>query len=285
MVQSMTSYGRHSISKKYYSIETEIKSLNSKFFDFNIRNSPQIKLDENKIRSILKKKLTRGKIDVTISIYEKSKDHRKIIDSKKFKNLYSEIKSLARSHNDDIILNNTLKFSEKLLASENINLSQNIIYDSINKAANACIKYRLKEGKTILKDLQKKIKSIHKDLKKIILIDKRQIKNKRKALKEKILDIEGLKVDQNRLEQEIFFYLDKIDINEEINRLKSNLYLFEETMKSKTSQGKKLNFICQEIGREINTIGSKCSEFAIQKKVIEMKNNLEKIKEENYNIV
>ena len=285
MVQSMTSYGRHSISKKYYSIETEIKSLNSKFFDFNIRNSPQIKLDENKIRSILKKKLTRGKIDVTISIYEKSKDHKKIIDSKKFKNLYSEIKSLARSHNDDIILNNTLKFSEKLLVSENINLSQNIIYDSINKAANACIKYRVKEGKTILKDLQKKIKSIHKDLKKIILIDKRQIKNKRKALKEKILDIKGLKVDQNRLEQEIFFYLDKIDINEEINRLKSNLYLFEETMKSKTSQGKKLNFICQEIGREINTIGSKCSEFAIQKKVIEMKNNLEKIKEENYNIV
>ena len=285
MVQSMTSYGRHSISKKYYSIETEIKSLNSKFFDFNIRNSPQIKLDENKIRSILKKKLTRGKIDVTISIYEKSKDHRKIIDSKKFKNLYSEIKSLARSHNDDIILNNTLKFSEKLLASENINLSQNIIYDSINKAANACIKYRVKEGKTILKDLQKKIKSIHKDLKNIILIDKKQIKNKRKALKEKILDIKGLKVDQNRLEQEIFFYLDKIDINEEINRLKSNLYLFEETMKSKTSQGKKLNFICQEIGREINTIGSKCSEFAIQKKVIEMKNNLEKIKEENYNIV
>ena len=285
MVQSMTSYGRHSISKKYYSIETEIKSLNSKFFDFNIRNSPQIKLDENKIRSILKKKLTRGKIDVTISIYEKSKDHRKIIDSKKFKNLYSEIKSLARNHNDDIILNNTLKFSEKLLASENINLSQNIIYDSINKAANACIKYRVKEGKTILKDLQKKIKSIHKDLKNIILIDKKQIKNKRKALKEKILDIKGLKVDQNRLEQEIFFYLDKIDINEEINRLKSNLYLFEETMKSKTSQGKKLNFICQEIGREINTIGSKCSEFAIQKKVIEMKNNLEKIKEENYNIV
>lgn len=285
MVQSMTSYGRHSISKKYYSIETEIKSLNSKFFDFNIRNSPQIKLDENKIRSILKKKLTRGKIDVTISIYEKSKDHKKIIDSKKFKNLYSEIKSLARNHNDDIILNNTLKFSEKILVSENINLSQNIIYDSINKAANACIKYRLKEGKTILKDLQKKIKSIHKDLKKIILIDKRQIKNKRKALKEKILDIKGLKVDQNRLEQEIFFYLDKIDINEEINRLKSNLYLFEETMKSKTSQGKKLNFICQEIGREINTIGSKCSEFAIQKKVIEMKNNLEKIKEENYNIV
>ena len=285
MVQSMTSYGRHSISKKYYSIETEIKSLNSKFFDFNIRNSPQIKLDENKIRSILKKKLTRGKIDVTISIYEKSKDHRKIIDSKKFKNLYSEIKSLARSHNDDIILNNTLKFSEKLLASENINLSQNIIYDSINKAANACIKYRVKEGKTILKDLQKKIKSIYKDLKNIILIDKKQIKNKRKALKEKILDIKGLKVDQNRLEQEVFFYLDKIDINEEINRLKSNLYLFEETMKSKTSQGKKLNFICQEIGREINTIGSKCSEFAIQKKVIEMKNNLEKIKEENYNIV
>ena len=285
MIQSMTSYGRHTTSKKNYSIEIEIKSLNSKFFDFNIRNSPQIELDENRIRSIIKKKLIRGKIDVTVSIFENSEDYKKIIDLKKFKNLYKEIKSLARSHNDDIILNNTLKFSEKILASKKINISQKIITDSINKAANACIKYRVKEGKSILKDLQKKIKNIHKDLKSIILIDKKQNKNKRKNLEKKILDIKGLKVDQNRLEQEIFFYLDKIDINEEINRLKSNLNLFEITMKSKISQGKKLNFICQEIGREINTIGSKCNNISIQKKVIEMKNNLEKVKEENYNIL
>ena len=285
MIQSLTSYGRYSISKKNYSIETEIKSLNSKFFDFNIRNSSQISLDENIIRSILKKKLTRGKIDITISIYENSKNQKKLIDTKKFKNLYNEIKSLARSHNEDIILNNTLKFSEKLLVTKKINISQKIITESIDKAANACVKYRVKEGKSILKDLQNKIKSIHKDLKSIILFDKKKNKNKRKYLEKKISDIKGLKVDQNRIEQEIFFYLDKIDINEEIIRLKSNLNLFEITMKSKTSQGKKLNFICQEIGREINTIGSKCSDIFIQKKVIEMKNNLEKIKEENYNIV
>ena len=285
MIQSMTSYGRHFISKKNYSIETEIKSLNSKFFDFNIRNSSQISLDENKIRSILKKKLMRGKIDVKILIYENSKNHNKLIDPKKFKNLYNEIKFLAKSHNDDIILNNTLKFSEKLLVSEKINITQKIITESIDKATNACIKYRVKEGKNILKDLQNKIKSIQKDLKSIILFDKKKNKKKRKYLEKKISDIKGLKVDQNRIEQEIFFYLDKIDINEEIIRLKSNLKLFEITMKSKTSQGKKLNFICQEIGREINTIGSKCSDTSIQKKVIEMKNNLEKIKEENYNIV
>ena len=285
MIQSLTSYGRYSISKKNYSIETEIKSLNSKFFDFNIRNSSQISLDENIIRSILKKKLTRGKIDITISIYENSKNQKKLIDTKKFKNLYNEIKSLARSHNEDIILNNTLKFSEKLLVTKKINISQKIITESRDKAANACVKYRVKEGKSILKDLQNKIKSIHKDLKSIILFDKKKNKNKRKYLEKKISDIKGLKVDQNRIEQEIFFYLDKIDINEEIIRLKSNLNLFEITMKSKTSQGKKLNFICQEIGREINTIGSKCSDTSIQKKVIEMKNNLEKIKEENYNIV
>ena len=285
MIQSLTSYGRYSISKKNYSIETEIKSLNSKFFDFNIRNSSQISLDENIIRSILKKKLKRGKIDVTISIYENSKNQKKLIDTKKFKNLYNEIKSLAKSHNEDIILNNTLKFSEKLLVTEKINISQKIVTESIDKAANACVKYRVKEGKSILKDLQNKIKSIHKDLKSIILFDKKKNKNKRKYLEKKISDIKGLKVDQNRIEQEIFFYLDKIDINEEIIRLKSNLNLFEITMKSKTSQGKKLNFICQEIGREINTIGSKCSDTSIQKKVIEMKINLEKIKEENYNIV
>ena len=285
MIQSLTSYGRYSISKKNYSIETEIKSLNSKFFDFNIRNSSQISLDENIIRSILKKKLKRGKIDVTISIYENSKNQKKLIDTKKFKNLYNEIKSLAKSHNEDIILNNTLKFSEKLLVTEKINISQKIVTESIDKAANACVKYRVKEGKSILKDLQNKIKSIHKDLKSIILFDKKKNKNKREYLEKKISDIKGLKVDQNRIEQEIFFYLDKIDINEEIIRLKSNLNLFEITMKSKTSQGKKLNFICQEIGREINTIGSKCSDIFIQKKVIEMKNNLEKIKEENYNIV
>ena len=227
----------------------------------------------------------RGKIDVTILIYENSKNHKKLIDPKKFKNLYNEIKFLAKSHNDDILLNNTLKFSEKLLVSEKINISQKIISESIDKATTECIKYRVKEGKNILKDLQNKIKSIQKDLKSIILFDKKKNKKKRKYLEKKISDIKGLKVDQNRIEQEIFFYLDKIDINEEIIRLKSNLNLFEITMKSKTSQGKKLNFICQEIGREINTIGSKCSDTSIQKKVIEMKNNLEKIKEENYNIV
>ena len=95
MIQSMTSYGRHTTSKKNYSIEIEIKSLNYKFFDFNIRNSPQIELDENRIRSIIKKKLIRGKIDVTVSIFENSEDYKKIIDLKKFKNLYKEIKSLG----------------------------------------------------------------------------------------------------------------------------------------------------------------------------------------------
>ena len=104
-------------------------------------------------------------------------------------------------------------------------------------------------------------------------------------MKDKISKIKNISFDKLRLEQEIFYYLEKLDINEEIVRLKKHLRLFNKTLKNKNLMGKKLNFICQEIGREINTIGSKCSNFQIQKSVINMKENLEKIKEENYNVL
>ena len=164
-------------------------------------------------------------------------------------------------------------------------VGKKIIIDSVKKALNQCVNFRIEEGKSIYKDLKKKIDLIINDLNKIVRVDKNRKSNKKNTILKQISRIKNTKIDKNRIEQELFYFLDKIDINEEIIRLNKHLKLFMKTLNLSKSNGKKLNFICQEIGREINTIGSKCGEFSIQKAVINMKNNLEKIKEEIYNIV
>ena len=164
-------------------------------------------------------------------------------------------------------------------------VGRKIIIDSVKKALSQCVNFRIEEGKVIYKDLKKNIDLIISDLDRIIRIDKKRKSNKKNNIIKQISRIKNIKIDKNRIEQELFYFLDKIDINEEIIRLNKHLKLFMKTVNLSSSNGKKLNFICQEIGREINTIGSKCGEFNIQKAVINMKNNLEKIKKEIYNVV
>jgi len=164
-------------------------------------------------------------------------------------------------------------------------VGRKIIIDSVKNALSQCVNFRIEEGKVIYKDLKKNIDLIISDLDRIIRIDKKRKSNKKNNIIKQVSRIKNIKIDKNRIEQELFYFLDKIDINEEIIRLNKHLKLFMKTVNLSSSNGKKLNFICQEIGREINTIGSKCGEFNIQKAVINMKNNLEKIKEEIYNIV
>ena len=153
------------------------------------------------------------------------------------------------------------------------------------KVINECNNSRKKEGKSILNDINSKIKNLESNLKSIIKTNKKRSESKKKYLLAEISKIEHIKLDSNRLEQELFYYLDKTDINEEISRLKEHFILLKNTLNTVDSNGKKLNFICQEINREINTIGSKCNKFKIQEKVISMKDSLEKIKEQLYNVL
>ncbi len=282
----MTGYGFSSINKKDHYIEIETKSLNSKFFDFNLKSNYEIGKVETQIRNYVKRKMIRGKIEINI-IINSSKNKSKIIDKEKYLSFYKEIKSITKINEfkDYMIHNNIFKNLSYIERDKKLNISNKNIIPVLKKSINKCIKFREEEGVSIYNDLKDNITLIKKELNKIIKNEKLKKNTLSKKIKKKINSIKEIKFDKNRIEQEIFYYLEKQDINEEIVRLTKHLQLFIRAINKKNPIGKKLNFICQEIGREINTIGSKCSDFKIQSSVINMKDYLEKIKEENFNVL
>ena len=284
----MTGYGSYNLSKGDVFIEIEIKSVNSKFFDFNYRSNYNDKSLENKIRNYCKLHLNRGKIDIKIDINNLNTNNSNQLNRDKIKSYFNEIKSILSDTSkvkDKIILKNILN-NLSIFSSENkFKVESNLVLKGLKKCIKKCIAFREEEGKAIKIDLNKNIDSILSDLFKIEKIDSSKKNNIEKKIKSKLSKLQEKSFDKFRLEQEILFYLERLDINEEITRLKKHISLFTNTLKTKSPNGKKLNFISQEIGREINTIGSKCSNFKIQKLVINMKEKLEMIKEENYNIL
>lgn len=286
MIKSMTGYGFSSKNNNNYSIEVETKSLNSKYFDLNLKSNFEIGKIENEIRNYVKRKLLRGKIEINIFVTQPI-NKTKVIDRNKYLSFFKEIKSIPS--NDKIIdseihdkIFRNLSFVE---TNKKLNIPKKFVIPTLKKSINNCDNFRKDEGSSIQKDLKKNINLIKKELNKIFKNDKAKKKSLKKKIHKKINSIKEVQFDKNRIEQELFFYLEKIDINEEIVRLNNHIDLFQKTLNKNDQVGKKLNFICQEIGREINTIGSKCSEFKIQKSVITMKEHLEKIKEENFNVL
>ena len=282
----MTGYGFSSKNNNNYSIEVETKSLNSKYFDLNLKSNFEIGKIENEIRNYVKRKLLRGKIEINIIVTQPI-NKTKVIDRNKYLSFFKEIKSIPS--NDKIIdseihdkIFRNLSFVE---TNKKLNVPKKFVIPTLKKSINNCDNFRKDEGSSIQKDLKKNINLIKKELNKIFKNDKAKKKSLKKKIYKKINSIKEVQFDKNRIEQELFFYLEKIDINEEIVRLNNHIDLFQKTLNKNDQVGKKLNFICQEIGREINTIGSKCSEFKIQKSVITMKEHLEKIKEENFNVL
>ena len=290
MILSMTGYGFKRTTIKNQIIEIEIKSLNSKYFDIQNQIPKELNHKEIHIINLLKKNLKRGKINLSISINQLIKKDTIEINKNIFKKKYNELKSLSKSvknsHEKDLFkitssLNNIITYK-----SNNNNISYNKILPFLNETINQCNKFRIKEGKDLAKDLKKNIEKINSCLKSIIKTDKKTIYKKEKILKNKLKNISNnIEIDKNRLEQEILYYVEKQDINEEIQRLKSLISNFLKTMKSKNHYGKKLIFISQELGREINTIGSKTNELDIKNRVIVMKEKLEKIKEVLFNVL
>ena len=285
-MNSMTWYGFSSKNNNNYSIEVETKSLNSKYFDLNLKSNFEIGKIENEIRNYVKRKLLRGKIEINIIVTQPI-NKTKVIDRDKYLSFFKEIKSIPS--NDKIIdseihdkIFRNLSFVE---TNKKLNIPKKFVIPTLKKSINNCDNFRKDEGSSIQKDLKKNINLIKKELNKIFKNDKAKKKSLKKKIHKKINSIKEVQFDKNRIEQELFFYLEKIDINEEIVRLNNHIDLFQKTLNKNDQVGKKLNFICQEIGREINTIGSKCSEFKIQKSVITMKEHLEKIKEENFNVL
>jgi len=286
----MTGYGFKRAVIKNEIIEIEIKSLNSKYFDIQNQIPKELNHKEIHIINLLKKNLKRGKVNLSITINQLIKKDTIEINKNIFKKKYNELKSLSKSvknsYEKDLFkitssLNNIITYK-----SNNNNITYNKILPFLNETINQCNKFRKKEGQDLAKDLKKNIENINTCLNSIIETDKKTIHKKEKILKNKLKNISNnIEIDKNRLEQEILYYVEKQDINEEIQRLKSLISNFLKTMKSKNHYGKKLIFISQELGREINTIGSKTNELDIKNKVIVMKEKLEKIKEVLFNVL
>ena len=287
MIKSMTGYASESFIINSTKFIVEIKSVNSKILDLNIRFPHFLKAYENDLRKEISNKLQRGKIELNVNSEIGANTDEISINKEIITNYIQQLKDLNDINSDE---KEYLKMAMRLpnaYSSKSIELNNteiNNIIDKISIATKNLNDYRAKEGSEMEKDFRNKISVIKELLGNIEKIEKDRISKKRTKLLDEFRRIE-LEIDNNRLEQEMIYYLEKYDINEEIIRLKSNILIFEDALHSNEPVGKKLGFICQEIGREINTIGSKANDANLQKLVIEMKDSLEKIKENILNIL
>ncbi|MDA7566445.1 YicC family protein [Flavobacteriaceae bacterium] len=285
----MTGFGSASIDSELGKISIDIKSLNSKTLDLNYSLNPMFRNIESDIRSILTTGLKRGKIDFKINFKIFENSFSSSLNHDVIKSYIKDLKEITPGTLIDdaellkiavtlpnSIENNRSQFDQKLLES---------VKELVKKTIKKVTDFRVQEGKSMELDLVGNIDTIQKKL-----LDIEELVPERMSLIKKRLNkkLESLKieVDQNRFEQELIYYLEKIDINEEIVRLKNHLNYFKTTLnESQIEKGKKLTFISQEMGREINTIGSKSNNLPMQQLVVEMKNELEKIKEQLLNVL
>lgn len=288
----MTGFGHASADDGQSRIYIEIRSLNSKFLDLNLRLPKAFSEKELEVRNILSEKLERGKVGVTIE-YEKLSDDqvKQSYNETLFVAYYQELKRLA----DRVYAPYDSLFELALNAPEVIhsNIREEageevwqVVRELLLQAVTKCDEFRQDEGKVLGGMLANCCRIIEESLEKVKELDPKRVARIRERLRNNVISFFGEEgFDTNRLEQEIIFYVEKLDINEEKVRLKSHLDYFMEALRAPQSNGKKLGFIAQEIGREINTIGSKSNDAEIQKHVVIMKEELEKIKEQLNNVV
>lgn len=289
MIKSMTGFGKASQELSDKTINIEIRSLNSKSADISLRLSSGLRNYELELRNEISKQLERGKIDLSIFIESKKAEMPVEINIELAKAYHKQLKNLALELNEPIanVLQQVLKFPD-VLKNERKETDENewkLIKHCLNSALEELNNFRDIEGLSLKKDFEIRISKINTCLEEIKTLDLIRINAIKNRIRNNIEDVIGKSnLDENRFEQELIYYIEKLDINEEKVRLKTHLDYFIETCNEK-SAGRKLNFISQEIGREINTIGSKANDAQIQKLVVLMKDELEKIKEQANNVL
>jgi uncharacterized protein (TIGR00255 family) len=292
MLLSMTGFGMAKFENEDYQITVDIRSINSKFMDLNVRLPKTFNDKEPEIKLIISKNLERGKINVNIDFVRKKITSTKAsINTELVKAYYADLKNMAQQVGDTSadLLKMALQMPEAIVydsASENIENEWKLLEKTILEATNKCIEFRKNEGDPSAKEIGSYINKIDELAKLVEGEAPKRIEDIKNRIKNGLSDFFSDKEhDANRFEQELIFYIEKLDISEELIRLKSHLEYFINTIKTENNNGKKLGFIAQEIGREINTIGSKANNASIQRHVINMKDELEKIKEQLMNVV
>lgn len=289
MIKSMTGFGKASVEYNGKTINIEVRSLNSKGADINIRMPSSLRNFELELRNELGRQLERGKIDISVHVESKEEETPVEINTSLAKAYHVQLIKLARELNETLHdpIKHLLKFPD-VLKSERKETDENE-WKEIKKCIDLAIvdlnKFRLKEGESLRIDFNERLGKIGTYLEEVKKLDFSRTTTIKERIKNNLQEILGKdKYDENRLEQELIYYIEKLDLNEEKVRLKTHLDYFLSTM-VEDSAGRKLNFIGQEIGREINTIGSKANDAGIQKFVVLMKDELEKIKEQTNNVL
>lgn len=293
MIQSMTGFGSAMLENDRLMVFAEIKTLNSKYFDVNLRTPRSLSAEKELIlRELIKNKLRRGKISVMLEFQFKDTSVLGTrINRELAKGYYQEMLGLAgelNAPNQDIF-----RLTMMMPDVQSQNLQDDLVEDDwkvilgvFEQAINNCQGFRKSEGETLLKSFHENIEIINQKLEQVKAQDPKRVLNIKERIAQHMEEINNNdNFDKNRFEQEMVYYIEKLDISEEKVRLKSHLDYLLETLTSPQANGKKLNFISQEIGREINTIGSKANDATIQRYVVEMKEELEKIKEQVLNVL
>jgi uncharacterized protein (TIGR00255 family) len=281
----MTGYGKSVLQLPTKKITIELKSLNSKNLDLNARMPSIYREKELEIRKQIANQLVRGKVDFSIYVETTADDTSTQINTPVVKQYMQQLKDVVDG-DDTELLKMAVRFPDALnTVREEIDENEwTQIQTEITQAINALNQHRLDEGKVLEADFNARIKNIADLLDQVIAIDPERIEGVRERLKKGVEELKE-KYDENRFEQELVYYIEKFDITEEKVRLNNHLNYFTESINSSDSNGKKLGFISQEIGREINTIGSKSNYAPMQQLVVQMKDELEKIKEQLLNVL
>ncbi|MBX7142266.1 MAG: YicC family protein [Chitinophagales bacterium] len=289
MILSMTGYGKAEESMNGVTVKVELRSLNNRYLDLNLRVSAFLREKEQEIRSVITDQLQRGKIDATV-IWQSEAGAASTINRELLKAYYREIKSLAKELGES--KKNLLALAFKMpdvmspekgsISEEEWELGKRVL----NKALGDLVMFRTNEGRALEHSLDENVKRLLELLQEVEPHEKSRIENVKQRLHAQISEnLASEEMDRNRLEQELIFYLERLDFSEEKVRLKSHCDFFLKTLDEKESNGRRLNFISQEMGREINTLGSKANHAGIQKIVVQMKDELEKIKEQLLNVL
>ena len=308
MIKSMTGYGKAEATLPDGKITIEIRSLNGKNADISIKTSILPRDKEIEVRQYIANQLQRGNIDLFANFEQNTNDNSKVINKEVFASYYKQILELVPTITQ--IQNNALKSGEindisgtpltgdfktlfpsilkfpdviEVKKQEITDENWDILFNSIKAAVEQLIEFRAKEGESLYKDVTNRVKLIESYILEVEVYEPERTQAVKERLKARIEDL-SIKPDENRLEQEIIYYLEKLDINEEKVRLRQHCKYFMETINKEEYPGKKIGFIAQEMGREINTMGSKANHAEIQKWVVRMKDELEKLKEQSLNI-
>lgn len=292
MIQSMTGYGKaegHVADKK---VHVEVKSLNSKSLDLSTRIAPIYREKEMEIRGFLSKNIERGKVDFNLWIEKESTTVGASINADAVSKYCQQIQSISQANGISLegvdLWNALVRMPDVVQTASVEELTDEEwaeVFDLVQQAIAELIEFRKQEGLALAEKFNKNLSRIEFLMKEIEPFEKGRVEKIRTRLEERLADLTGVDYDRNRLEQELIYYIEKLDINEEKQRLTNHINYFRETMNEGRGQGKKLGFIAQEMGREINTTGSKSNQADMQNIVVMMKDELEQIKEQVLNVM